>query len=1554
MKNEIGRKLTSLTIMAIMFAGGMAIGVPSFMPEAASDLSVTDGLLTVSNTNVQGAAVVEVVVNDPGSSNTSDDMQKLFVSWDGNDYDMTQGSDGKWYLYLVDASSASSVDDDGTGWEFGILCTSGLDTEENGSTGGYIVGTSTDVYAAVSSFPVGTESNGQGNCLDADGADGTTDTATSTARQNLTANILANAPSLSNPDGDDANNGQRVHKLNATSGYGSWPYVVSVEFSDSNDVEFGSDVVTVEYGNTDDLTSISLADKNPAGGKEVHLTIVDPALNIDPTTADIWIFDLDKTDTDTTVIFGTNGTNTAMSPTQLGSIGCVQNCQLTSDGEASLASGTSGTGGDTSDGTVSAVQMRETGANTGVFESFVSTGEAEFETLRGTAADARTIFSYGGNTEDMIITYYDASLSIDGTADWVPGSSATITVTDPDANTNPLSAETLSIGDPHVVIPTIKMGSPKTLAGGQNEALSTAVSTPVDSTTGVNVGEGSPGTEGASDFTFTVYNTSDNSERLRILNSASPGNTAVMTSTWLNVTTGHTRADLVNLAGSVVLSYDITGPAASMSSTDINVWVTESGNNGTDSGTGAIDVITSGNVRAGVYDLCGSAGFGCLADESVTAKASNTFGSERGNAGTSLVSIAFEITHAAGNQLTDTEDYAIAADFCNFDQNNGSLTHNCIYRLEAVETGDDTGVFEGTVEYINMVNSSNVGGHYGGNAQVEGLLGYVTGDALSVVLMDAVSGSDAVRVLYNDTDSAQQATTVASGNIATSTHTGTIAYDALNYGAGDVATLTIVDPDLNQDSSSRDTYTNSTTTFSVKIYKSGSTTATEPFASSMTIVETGDNSGVFVGTFVVPDRKGADMKVTLYEAKTAGSSVVTYEENATISSTTGSIALDRSVYPVPFTSGTLNTGAGTASVNTEGGAVTAWITVEDPDESNTTMTAGGASEGTIKINHVEGTDTSECFTAGGNASYSASSGLAAELGPLAEVEIGSSVYEVSFSITKTIICDDETITVQSGDVLQASFKDTSDSSGLTSTVFDSATFDLRTGSLSVDKDVYVMGSDMVITLTDPDLNLDSTSSESYAMSLIQWDSAADNNNLLATSTADNTHTYFSHNPSSLEETGDNTGVFQTVTTLPAKTISSGNDPEYGEVVTLTYQDVGISGEDDVDDDQVDIETTFSISNFGALIELDRAVYGWTDTVYVTITAPDHNNNTAAEETIGTSTLPIQVTSRQGKMCDGVGTNSAYGIGAESGVDTGVFTMEILLTGYSLATANNNPGTTTNVCSSTDSAAGKLRMAGQTDGISVSYEYTNNVVVVASASVMFNIAEASWDTSSASAGGSATLTVTDADENINGDIINTFTVAVFSDSDNGGFTLTMNETDEDTGVFEGTVNFTSDAATSGINLRVAEGDTVTAEFSDVTLPEPYTDSDSLTLASTLTIGTAFPPLERAPAANARVVDAFGASVAEVSVDQQVQIAADVSNGQSGDQAFAYLVQVQDESGVTVSLAWITGSLTASQSMSPALSWTPSASGSYTATVFVWESVDNPTALSPTVSVSIDVV
>ena len=76
MKNEIGRKLTSLTLMTIMFAGGMTLAVPSMMPMAEilpaafadADRGTTVGSLYVSSTEVQGAQVIEVIVSDPATS----------------------------------------------------------------------------------------------------------------------------------------------------------------------------------------------------------------------------------------------------------------------------------------------------------------------------------------------------------------------------------------------------------------------------------------------------------------------------------------------------------------------------------------------------------------------------------------------------------------------------------------------------------------------------------------------------------------------------------------------------------------------------------------------------------------------------------------------------------------------------------------------------------------------------------------------------------------------------------------------------------------------------------------------------------------------------------------------------------------------------------------------------------------------------------------------------------------------------------------------------------------------------------------------------------------------------------------------------------------------------------------------------------------------------------------------------------------------------------------------------------------------------------------------
>ena len=94
--------------------------------------------------------------------------------------------------------------------------------------------------------------------------------------------------------------------------------------------------------------------------------------------------------------------------------------------------------------------------------------------------------------------------------------------------------------------------------------------------------------------------------------------------------------------------------------------------------------------------------------------------------------------------------------------------------------------------------------------------------------------------------------------------------------------------------------------------------------------------------------------------------------------------------------------------------------------------------------------------------------------------------------------------------------------------------------------------------------------------------------------------------------------------------------------------------------------------------------------------------------------------------------------------------------------------------------------------------------------------------------------------------------------------------------------------------------------------------------------------------------------EVQVNKQVQITADLTNNQDRKQPFAYLVQIQNEDVVTISLSWITGMLEPGQSMNPSQSWTTAEPGMYNVQIFVWESVDNPDALSAPLTMKLKVV
>ena len=119
-----------------------------------------------------------------------------------------------------------------------------------------------------------------------------------------------------------------------------------------------------------------------------------------------------------------------------------------------------------------------------------------------------------------------------------------------------------------------------------------------------------------------------------------------------------------------------------------------------------------------------------------------------------------------------------------------------------------------------------------------------------------------------------------------------------------MATITIVDPDLNQDSEVRETYQNSSTTFQVN-FTDATGASSNTIGSAQTIIETGPSTGVFVGTFSVPNELGEDMEITYYESGDVSGEAIEFYYSASISSNDGDVSFDQSVYPVPFGAGDL-------------------------------------------------------------------------------------------------------------------------------------------------------------------------------------------------------------------------------------------------------------------------------------------------------------------------------------------------------------------------------------------------------------------------------------------------------------------------------------------------------------------------------------------------------------------------------------------------------------------------------------------------------------------------
>ena len=249
----------------------------------------------------------------------------------------------------------------------------------------------------------------------------------------------------------------------------------------------------------------------------------------------------------------------------------------------------------------------------------------------------------------------------------------------------------------------------------------------------------------------------------------------------------------------------------------------------------------------------------------------------------------------------------------------------------------------------------------------------------------------------------------------------------------------------------------------------------------------------------------------------------------------------------------------------------------------------------------------------------------------------------------------------------------------------------------------------------------------------------------------------------------------------------------------------------------------------AQVNLDKKVYTWTDKIHITITAPSYDLDSNKTDEIGNSDEhPVKIGTRGFDLDN-------YKL-VETGPNTGIFAGEIRLTGFSHdVDGNHRTGVDGNDITQTiPSGIGPtdgLLPSDDDDEVTVSFEYAQDKMAVDSAIIMWNIGQVKWLEDSYPATGTGVVRVIDPDMNLDPEEFDNFDVDVWSDSDVAGVDLTVTETNEATGIFEGTIFFTTSDESSGHRLRVAEGETVNVEYEDHTLPDPYTTADELDIINT---------------------------------------------------------------------------------------------------------------------------
>ena len=851
---------------------------------------------------MSGPQVIEVMVIDSDIDETNEVQGEPDITVNGKILRMVQAVDGNWYGYFADETMATLADSTtitiGEGLDFGVICTS----------------------AEAEALAGPNFSDADSIAIPFDGCAGYFDDSNNVVREAKDVNEI---PTLDGQIG--------ITDLD------TWPFIQLYQLNPTGNIVIqynkggGVQTTTLTFDIVEDYASASFDRAIYGPGMEVHATITDPWLNIDPTDEDSWTFGTQPNDFSFGSYYqvfdedgnsagdGVDNTSYVLDQTFLDGLMCEDNCRLILDintqdvsddiiglqGNADsniMGIGTDATtfasaGGTLPTGSVP-VTVTEQGPNSGIFST---TDELDMSNIvissnakRGTLGT----FDYNGNSAAILVGFDFGSIDIQPVDDeWNSGEKFPVVVNDNDLNTNSYADEDLDLFNPDLHhVPTLQTGNPITLENIVDADF-----------------------DGADVFPPATYPESVEQFSQRAFLEANSGDVTVGDADTLTLLLDTTFEELYesiledgvgDFRGVSLMNYDIRSIFNNAEIDNVTISISD--------GVSTVEIANNADAH-GLVNLTDNAVFTPGPDFFDLNESSNV-----------ILKIEFSVSEPT--VIPEGTVMPIVVDFFTFGFFSDGVQEadrvaNQIIRLELEETGDNTGLFAGSLEYV-MITQFNI-------LDTETYEGLVTiADDPNFIVIDDLTDEDAPRVNYLDIGADGVATQIADQQEAP-THSGTVSFDMESYKIADTVTITLEDQDLNVDSDLIEIYTTVVddndiafgtlgqdslpdlsfgplgrvleVTFDDFAWKTpqGTCDLFGTFGTglddvSFSMIETGAETGVFIGDFIIPDRwcreddgnpqstVGLDIEVNYVDFRDASGEIIEVGDSAGIRSNTGS------------------------------------------------------------------------------------------------------------------------------------------------------------------------------------------------------------------------------------------------------------------------------------------------------------------------------------------------------------------------------------------------------------------------------------------------------------------------------------------------------------------------------------------------------------------------------------------------------------------------------------------------------------------------------------------